>query len=769
MRFKKKYLFLIILLLAFKAGVAQHYNLKKITKNDGLSGSSINCIIQDSKGYMWIASQEGGLCRYDGKKFKTFTKQDGLPTNDITAICEDDNNNIWIGTAKGVACYDGLKVKLIKNSGLDTSQINSIYKDKKNNIWFATQGNGWIKFDGKQYTQFTTLNGLPTNDIFCTLQDKEGNYWVGTYHFGVCKIQALSTQSSKLYCKIYKAEDGIGSNNIFSLLEDRKGNIWLGSTTHFISTISSKGEIKRIVVEKEYENDCVYKMVQDDKGAVWAATEDHGLFKINDYSISNYSEKEGFPSHQIYSLCIDNEANIWAGTLGKGVCVFKNEAFLNFNENDGLSNSQIVSIYQLNSRLILIGTNSGLCYYDEKKIISVNEISDLKNEAIRSISSDNDGNIWLGTDNGITIIRKKEKFEFVKHIDELDKTKISIVFSIIKSHTGVMWVATSGQGLFSINGKEIKNYKAPKDLPSDELFSLFEDDKNTIWIGLVKGGAAKFDGSKFTFFNKKNELSDNTIENINQDKKGNILFATAEGGLFCYDGKTFHNITVANGISSNIVNSTLSDPYNADIIWLGTANGLNRIKIDANFKVVSVKVYNDQNGLFGNEIGENSMLVDNQKNIWIGGPEGLSKFNTTLERVNSTPPVLVLSGIRLFYQTVDWSNYTDSVDLKTSLPVNLDLNYKNNHLTFDFQALSADNNIKYQFKLDGFDANWSPLSATNEAIYSNIPSGKKYTFRAKAMNGDGLWSNKDIEYRFIIESPLYLRWWFIALVIAAIT
>ncbi|MBL0046870.1 MAG: SpoIIE family protein phosphatase [Bacteroidetes bacterium] len=758
-----KRIFFFILLCTGNIAGAQHYNLLKFKNKDGLGGFTINAIIKDSKDYMWLASQDGGVCKYNGKEFVNYSTSNGLHTNDITSLCEDALGNIWIGTKTGVALFDGKKFRRIHDFGLDSLVIYSIYCDKKNNIWIATFGNGLIKYDGKSYTHYRKNNGLPTDSIFTIIQDTDENYWIGTYHFGVCKISSINAESHKLGIQVFKDAIG-GSSSVFSLLQDSKGRIWIGSTSAFVYKFENN-KISQLFNSVETNTALVGKILEDANGAIWIATQESGLFKFMNNEFKKYSEREGFPSNEIYALGLDHENNLWVGTNGQGLCVFKNESFLNFNKFDGLPHKQISSFFELNKNFILIGTASGLCYYDGLKIRSINNIPEIENQSIHCIAKDKDNNIWLGTDDGIIILRKTSKLEFVKSFPMINNINLGVIYGLVYiDHT--MWIATSTEGLFAITGSETKIYTSKNELTNNNIFTITKSSDNSLWIGYLNGGASKYDGKKFVHFNAKNQLANLTIESIVSNKRGQLLFATADKGLVCYDTKIgFKNITQKQGLSSDVIVAAIADAYDPNVVWLSTPKGLNKLKLDSLFNVVSIKHYTEENGLFGNELTENTLMVDSNKNIWIGGAEGFSIFNPSFEKINYTPPTVYLMDIRLFYQKVDWSKYSDLIDDVTDLPKSLKLNYKNNHLTFDFQAISVDKEMKYSYILEGFDKDWSPPGKLNEAIYSNIPSGKDYIFRVKAQNSDGVWSTKNIEFKFTIESPIWQRWWFITLAI----
>jgi ligand-binding sensor domain-containing protein/serine phosphatase RsbU (regulator of sigma subunit) len=758
MDFFKKLFFSFLLCLALNSS-AQHYNLKKFNTKNGLAHSNILKITQDNQGFYWFATQ-GGLNRFDGNKFISFHKSNGLASSDVTTVLEDKRGNLWVGTTEGLSLFDGVKFTTIKDKGLD-HKIYSIYEDMSGIVWFSTEGAGMVYYDGKKFTQINKKDGLPTDSVFCIIQDHEKNYWIGTYHFGVCKIEGANIKSGKLNCHTFSKKDGLSSNNIFCLFQDKEQTIWLGTTNGAVSQYKN-GLFNKFIISEETSGDYISQIIEDNRGNIWIGTWEHGLIKFSNNLFSFYSESEGLQSHFILSLFEDCANNIWIGT-DQGLCVFKNEAIVNFNEFDGLPSKTVQCVSEIFDKTVLCGTAPGLSFYDGKKFKSINEILKLKNSYVTSIADDNKGQIWIGSSyEGLMILSKNGKFKLEKSIHEVNGLPMTYVTKILKSRSGAIWVATYGQGLFKFENNVATHYSINEGLKNDNLHAVFIDKYDNVWIGTYQGGVFKYDGIKFMNYTTANGLPDNTIYGISENKKGDLFFATAEGGLSCYDGKTFHNISEKDGLSSNLIFSVKVDKNNT--LWLGTSNGLNRLNLNSDFKVESNKIFTEQNGLEGSEfISSNSLFIDSNEIIWAGTTNGLSKYNPALDFPNTTPPSLVLQDILLFNQKVDWNRYADKVDAKTGLPVNLDLSYKNNNLTFIFQALSIDDNLKYSYQLEGFDKDWSPLTSSTEAVYTNIPSGKKYTFKVKAINGDGVWSTKNIEYSFFIQAPLWQRWWFIAL------
>ncbi len=762
MSFIRTILFYLILLWQLPLANAQHFNFKNFTTKNGLANSIVLKITQDNEGYIWLATQ-GGLSRFDGKNFKNYNSVNGLPSSDISCILQDSKGIIWIGTTKGLCKFNGVSFENVNTPELNTL-IYSIIEDKQNRLWIATWGKGLICIKDNKIIQFQKKDGLATDTLLSVYLDSHNQLWVGTYHFGACKINLDNTQERLSTPTYYTTANGLSSNNIFCFLEVDETQTWIGTTNGGITSIE-KNRIHQIEVPGTEKTDYISSLYKDSRGNIWIGTLEHGLVKYDQKNFLAYTEKNGLLSHFINSVFEDNEGNIWIGT-DLGVNQFRNDAFIGIRESDGLPSKVVQCFAQLPNGNILCGTGAGICLWNGQKIQQIEDVAELKSASILAIALDSVGNFWIGTLDGIYICSYSTKLKLQKKITESNGNFTFPVTSIVHTKNKKTFVATFGYGLFEFTNKSIIHYGQQEGLLNASINSIIEDKNGNIWLATLQGGAYKFDGKNFLQFTSQNGLPDNTVNSIAQDRNGNLFFATAEGGLGCFNGKNFYTLNENFGILSNMIFSIKVDAKNN--LWLGTNKGLNKLTLTDRFELEHNKTYNDQNGLEGNEFGTNSLFIDSKGTIWAGTTQGFSKFNVDLDFSISMPPRLVLQEIRLAYQKVNWKNYNAQVDPKTLLPKNLSLTYKNNHLTFGFQALTTDNNVKYRFMLEGLEKNWSPTTSTNEAIYANIPAGRDYIFRVQAVNSDGVWSTNNIEYHFTIESPIWQRWWFLLLVVAAV-
>lgn len=755
----------LFIFLIFIGGIghAQQYNLKQYGTKDGLVNSIVKTIFIDSKGFLWFGTQ-GGVSRFDGKQFKNFTIKDGLPGNDITSITEDLSGNIWIGTyGFGVAKFDGQQfTNFGEKDGLPNLSVYSIICDKTGELWITTLGGGLCKYEpkgasDKKFTIYSTKTGLATDQLFKGNKGSGGNIWFGTRGKGVYRYDGKNFVN-------YTTADGLTAPSYFSTMTDSKGRTWLGSIGKGIDIISSDYSISHLALP-EIEGDLISNIVEDRKGNYWIAAK-QGLLKYNDKGRMLFTDKEGLPSNLIYAICEDYEGNMWIGT-SSGVCMFKNEAIVAYGEKEGILKKSVTAYFCDSHGNCLVGMAGGGAGILKNNFVTPLSIKELEGQTVLTFAEDSVGNIWIGCDNndvGVVVISNAGgTWKTVRTIPEIEHYPVQTVIQIIRDSHNNMWMASYGAGIFCIrpNGST-KLLNDSNGLPTNNMLSLHEDKKGNIWFGTYQAGVVKYDvAGKLTIYTEeKDGLADNSVWCIAENEQGNLFFGTNDNGISCFDGNKFVTISTSQGLCSDLVYALIVDQEKR--LWVGTDKGVNRLSLDPSFKIVAMKFYGEKEGIRGTEINQNSFYIDNNQMLWMGTNNGLMRYNPSYDYINDNPPRLQLNGIRLNYQVVDWTKYTDSVDPRTKLPVNPVLSYKENHLTFDFQALTTDN-VQYQFMLEGLDDVWAPLTTTTSAAYTNLPSGRTYTFKVRAINSDGFSSKNNISYTFTINPPFWQTWWFYSL------
>lgn len=739
---------------------AQNNNIKILSSKNGLNGSIVNSIYQDKKGVIWIGTEEGGLNRFDGRNFTCYTKKNGLPGNLVKAICEDSVGDIWFSLDElGAGRFDGKNFTFYSDkNGLPDNKVNSIYRDREGNIWFCTN-TGLARYDGKKFTYITTKDGLPTNEIFCMIQDRIGNYWFGTRKAGVCKYDGKKID-------VFTKQNGLSDNSVYCLEEDNNGNLWIGTIVGGVNLFDGK-KFRSFKISAGVDEALILDICKDKHNNIWIATDQQGLVKYSQRQFSQITDANGLTSNFILSICNDYEGKLWIGTGGGGINILHNEAMLYYSEKNGLASNSLFTIKRNSSNDLLVLTEKGINIVKENTISKFPELKELKDVTVITANSDQQKGLWLGTRGSGIIYLEAEagSYIFKRTFSKLGDTPLNNPISkIISTKNDDIIAGSYGDGVFIIKKDSIIHLDINNHLPTNNILTLYEDRSGNIWIGTFQKGLVKYDGKTFKTYDASNGLAGNTVQTITEDNFGNLYFGSDEDGFTVLSKEKFITINSKSGLCSDNITTLYFDSF--AYLWVGTNKGANRISFDENFNIKSNKYFGEQQGLKSIEIPNDGITQDKDGLIWMCTNDGLVRYNPLLDYINNAPPKLILNNIQLLYQNLDTAKLGLHIDRKTGLPSTLVLPHNKSQLTFYFQAISIDI-VKYSHILEGQDNDWSPLTTENYVTYSNINPGS-YTFKVKAINSDGYWSDKIVEYTFTIDPPWYKTWWFYTISVLAV-
>ena len=751
-------------------------NFSTFNKFEGLKNGIIHCMKQDRSGNLWFGTGGGGACRYDGKYFTYFTEKEGLSNLIVTDILEDKSGTFWFATwGGGVNRYDGkYMTHFTTKEGLSNDVVLTVFQDRQGILWFGTMDGGLNKYDGKTFTHYSIKEGMGHNTIMGIVQDKNDNLWIATWGGGV------DCYDGKSFTHITKNE-GLGNNKIRSIYQDDTGALWFGKNGGGLSRYDEKSFTN--LSEKEgIRNSNITSIIQDKSKIFWLGTMSGGI-SYDGHSFTDFTENEGLSnySHEIFQ---DKSGNFWFGGEGSGMSRWDGKIFTHFTTNEGLSDNRVVSILQDRNGILWFGTwAGGVNCYDGKSFKHYSEKEGFSNTMITGIRQVKNGDIWFGSGEG-AICYNGTSF---LHFTEEQGLPCNFVEKIIQDNSGNIWFATDCNGVCRYDGKYFTHYNNRQGLSYNGVTDGLQDKKGNFWF--ASEGVSRFDGKSFTRFSKKEGLSSNEILCLFEDKEGILWFGSRGGGVNRYDGKSFMIFTEKEGLSSNIVNSIIQDKRGN--LWFGTSSGLSMLSADYMLKLVKAtnvlstnepvlfKNFTYEDGFSGIGCTNGALCEDKKGDIWVGATDRLTAYHPGGDEPDTIPPNPQLTRIQLFNENIPWLGLEKNRDTSFLLgngvrfhnfrfdcispwyylPVNLNLAWNNNYLTFNYIGitLKRSKKVKYQYKLEGLDENWSALTTRAEAPYGNIPHGT-YTFKVKAMNSEGYWS-KEFNYTFTIRPPWWKTWW----------
>ena len=774
-----------------------------LTSENGLSMNNITCMIQDSKGFIWIGTPNG-LNRYDGYKCKIFTPDtsdlNSLSDRTINCLAEDSKGNIWVGTSNGLNKYDWKDEKFYryKNDPDDENSISnnfilSLLKDKTGILWVGTL-DGLNKYNLKQ-DNFTVikkvsdrLNPDLQNSVTGMEENYEGNLWLGTWD-GLTCIRKDGTILKQLFA--HPAASKYFTYRFSSVLyEDNDKNLWIGTNgqslykynqltekmTHYDSSPDDPNSIS---------NNYITSILRDKLNHIWVGT----LFGLNKYNpqqnnftriYNNYQISSSLINNTVYSIMEDNDGLLWVGTYHGISKYYQSEnKFISFNQYDKktgkrLISDRVISIFIDKHNNIWDATIDGVYEIKDKtnQIIYFSHIpgnpNSLVDNFVRSVFVDHKGFVWMGTNNsGLERYDPDTgKFKLFTY-DANNNRSISNngITTICEDDDGNLWFGTWwGLNFFDRKTEKFTRY-FPNAADSNSIKSTFildicKGSKGKIWVATNGGGVSEIDirTKKITNFyngsNSKNYISDNKVYTIFESADGILWFGTTTG-LNSYNPNTGKTTvyTEKKGLSGDLVNAIQED--NKGFLWIATDKGLS--KFDRKSGVFYN--YGKKEGLSGLEFLQN-IAAKSKDGFLYFGIDGIIYFNPdSIKDEYLTAPV-VLTDLKIFNRSVPISpNGILRESITTAKTIYVP--HGEDVITLDFALLDYFDVKKntFRYKLDGFDIGWNDVGTRNSATYTNLSPGE-YTFYVRATNNNGIKNEKEASLKIIIVPEFYQTWLF---------
>jgi len=767
---KRIMIFIALVLLVNTELLSQKYFFKRYSIEEGLSQSKVYCIIQDSRGYIWMGTDGGGLSRFDGVNFETFTKTDGLSDNVVRSMFEDSKKNIWIGTGNGLTLYNGFEfVAIGKEEGLNGSTVLKIIEGSDGIIWAGTNDGGLSGLtigDSIVITNYTNEDGLiSSNFVFDIYEDAEKKLWLGMVG-GVNIIEFGDDPLSEIET-IFTPEFESGSIvSVISIEPGHEGSVWLGTYGDgLFSAIQSSDRksyvIKPSVINREIPGLFIWDILNRKDGELWIATDKNGVIRLRDNKITGmFNREKGLPSNQILDIMVDNEGNCWFASFGQGAIMFGDERFISYNQSEGLTGNQVLGLLFDTDDIFYVTTEEGFLRFRNENgrirrlsyFTSGNGLNDKGANAIIK----KDKQIWIGTNNGINILDDSGISEFSMN-SELPDRKINCLLADSKDN---VWIGTNGgYGKFSDNNLFILSQE--EGLIHNEVQTIIEDSKGRIWMGTI-GGLVRLEGDTYTDFNTEDGLSFLRINCLAEDPAGNIWVGTFGGGIFKFNNNNETapiSVIATKGIlSSNTINSLLF--LNDTILIAGNDKGFDLLGLDKD-QLITNAIHFGLNDGFTGENNINSVTKDKDGLVWFGTKNGLVKFNPALDDKDLDKPGAFITDLKLFFEEVDWIQKGFSLVKWSSLPENLVLSHNDNHVTFELTGFSYHNpeDLVFSYSLEPQSKEWSPYSSQREIQFPGLTPGS-YIFKVKAKNKYGM-VGETTAYTFSIKPPFWQTTWFV--------
>ncbi|MGN1228673.1 MAG: two-component regulator propeller domain-containing protein [Prevotella sp.] len=770
---------------------------RRIDTRNGLSNSQANCVLKDSRGYVWIGTQYG-LNRFDGFRVRSFysktSANKSLKFDFYDALYEASDGMIWI--RQGVNyCIFNPDTEMFDYDLPGWMQKHNIpgnpeyiHLDSRKNIWVKPYGNNFFCYNPRT----GKVKQYPID--FGRLGIKEGAFVSSMADLG--KSCAVIFNSGDIIC-----------------MNSETGKIDWG--THYVRRQNPQEKVN-------------YKIWFSPKGDYWVVCPDGKWIYRQDRkkwynSLDAMLKADGFsdfPENMaVWDVHFEGNQELWLATDHNGLVIldYKNKTVSQFlNDRDDrttVPNNNLISLYAANDGSVWIcGMQGGVSQCTRTPSI----FNNYPFGVVNCITQDQQGNYWLGTnDKGIICYNPKTRHQTVYNTNN-SKLESDIMVCLLNTADGSVWAGTYGGGLSHIVDGKVNTYMPTAGgLAIKNIWGLAEDGDGKLWIGTLGSGVQSLDPKtgKFVTYNSQNknvssdyvssmQMADNgwivvgtsdfysvidpkiskvvnmsipsdslrgfvpsaSSTQVVMDSRGLVWYASPSG-LSIYDTESGNvsQLDEKNGLESSSICGVIEDRRNN--MWVATEFGLAHIVVNKKdgewaFDVVN---YSQQDGLLPGPHNKRSMCLSHDGTILLGGVSGVDIISPQMLRSDVKRGRPVFAGLMLFDKEIGiGTEYDGRIVLKESLEKSRRLVLKSGESQFTIQMGTnqglADTNVQFTYRLEGLSNNWITTEPNNPNIsFTGLPSGT-YTLVVK-ISGDEDGKAKESRLQIVVEPPFYATWW----------
>ncbi|MBF9142350.1 hybrid sensor histidine kinase/response regulator transcription factor [Hymenobacter properus] len=753
-RMRWRMLWLSVWLLGAQTAAAQTLALRDYTLDNGLPQSMVYAICQDGQGRLWAGTQ-GGVCVFDGQKFRTRTTAQGLPDNHVRAVAAGPDGTLWMGHSYGGVSFirpDG-QVRRCRPRGLGIpASVACVWPASRQVVWVGTPGDGLFRLvcgpTDTVVTHYGTAQGLPSRAVHRVAPGPGGRVWVGT-GAGLVLLDPRGGPAPVLPPDV----QNVSINHVQRMSDTLT---WC-ATANGLLRLSGAGTAAQPWRVRRYgpaEGLCAapaMRVVQDRGGNVWATTA-AGLAQLPaGASRFRCRASRGFLDSNVNNdLLEDREGNIWF-VYDDGIAQHPaDERFRQYGKPEGLPDNEVTAVQPIGNGRYWIGTRNGIAELnpaaaDPSQLAHPVPLrGGADNRYIRSLWRDQRGDLWMSSHREVA--RYTPATGRWTYFDQALGKASGHVMSMAEDRRGRLWLVTLGYGafIFDPSTQQFKTLSAKKDgMISDAFWQVFRDHAGGLWLASDDQGLIQVDTEHDTFRRVDGQAGALSLGSISEDPSGQLWLGTIGRGVLRFSPATKKVRAFGPEVGLQSSNPFFVQCDSAGRVWAGTNRGLDCFD-PRQQRTVS---YGLHEGFLGQETNQNAVYLEGGRQLWVGTMNGLMHYDPARAHANRVAPVPQLTGLRIFLKD-------------TTAAPGMELPARLNYLTFDYIGASLTNpdQVRYQYRLLGFEDDCAgPLTATS-ATYTNLGPGH-YTFEVKAANEAGVWSPQPARFSFSIRPPWWRTWW----------
>jgi signal transduction histidine kinase/ligand-binding sensor domain-containing protein len=710
---------------------------------DGLPEETVQSFAQTNDRYLWIGTT-GGLLRFDGERLVLFDRDNtsAFTDNNVFSLTVTTDGALWIATEGGglVRYKDGEFRRFSGKDGLLNDFVRAVYQDSKGLIWIGTD-NGLFRFLGDRIERVDNTNVVPPMAVHAIHEDNQGRIWAG---------------GSKLFClngityQEYRLAGEGSQNRVKSITQTRDGTMWVGTIGGLYNKVPGYGSFRRV----RQTSGTVRFLHETSDGTLWIGTIGHGIYKYWRHAFSQMTAPASLPSNTALSLFEDIENNIWVGTQA-GMLRLSQTPIRTVVLPDA-DDYDAETVYEdHNDDLWIAAANLFRFHNGRAKRVLFPGISGVR---VRNVFRDRQGALWIGTE-GRGVFRQSGTR--LAHYMVKDGLVNNFVRAFLEGRDGSLWMATD-EGVSRWHDHRFTNYQERDGLCYFSTRTLAEDSRGDIWIGTDRG-VSHLRGAAFSKDAVTEALRHEKIWAIREDTEGGLWFGTRTGGLYRWRFGKLTHFTTAQGLASNSIYELLEDRRGN--FWISGPNGISVIRrreldviADDPSHPLSLTLFGISDGLettqmYGAE--KPGGVVTSQGEVWFASNKGPVRVSLNPSPAAGPAPVVIDFVL------------ADGIQAPDLQRISLTPDNAKVEMHYSVIQLRSQEQVRFRYKLEGFDKTWTDASSRRTAYYTNLPPGR-YQFRVAAFEMSDPRQMAETSVEIIQRPHFYRAAWFLVCCLLAL-
>lgn len=720
------------------------------TMDQGLPQSSVNSIIQTRDRYLWLATF-GGLVRFNGRSFTVFNRSNspGMTSERTLMLWEGPDSSIWCGSEAGLLRFrEGRFRSYPIMAGSRVFSPQQLKVDGRGVIWLIAHTMVLrCERDSFVVVPISIDPSLRTK----ALDDPSGT-WLG---LGSRLIRTTGDSAVLVW------DFGtIIHTNIQNVEEHPVGSgiIWAATSGDGIVRWDGRSE-RKFLPKDGLTSEFTRSLKVDRFGVLWGFCY-NGVVRWNGERFEQLRTVSGEVDAEVNTIETDVEGNVWGGTPSLGLQRFRPAIVSTIGPDDGLKETKMLSLVRRADGSYLFGTNCGGVYEWNGAAARYSRMNRLlPNLCVWSLFEDSRRNVWVGSrllQRFDPTLERMELMDSAKGFNGLD------IFAITEDQHGVVWVGCDN-GLWAIANGSVRQYTERQGLTGLSVRALYPEPDGGLWIGTTTGlfhaAAGHITAVPLTAAPGAQPVTSSYVRAIRREPDGSLWLGMYGGGIVRLKEGVATAITTSQGMFDDVVSHLIDDGRGS--FWSGNNRGIVRLRkqelidvADGRRKQIVPMVFGVRDGMITAETNggfQPSVAMGDAGEMFFPTVNGVAALRTQEVRENTVVPPVVIEEV------VSAGRLRDG---------DVTLSYDSASIDIHFAALSFTDpdKVRYRYKLEGIDNEWTEAGNRTIAYYTHLPAGR-WTFRVIASNNDALWNTTGTSLTIVVTPPFWQTWWFSGLVL----